>query len=182
MGTMSSKDNYAEVYLTANELRSYTNVLRRRSKRIYLWSIYTAILPGLIYALLVLLLHYNCDCSSATKETISLMVFYVTFFVMFLLQMRLYLRTGTLFNKVMDKCGELSDMVDWTTMRKRQVYSEIDPKIQQPIDEFFEYSMSTQCPFYGGKAKFKALRYLSMAEMIVVMVFSLLFTFGIIEI
>lgn len=182
MGAMSSKEKYAEIYLTANELHSYTNVLRRRSKRIYLWSIYTAILPGMIYALLITLLHHNCDCSSGTKQTISLMVFFVSFILVFLLQMRLYFRTGTLFNKVMDKCGELSDMVDWTTMRKRQVYSEIDPRIQQPIDEFFEYSMSGQCPFWGGRARFKALRYLSMVEMIVVMVFSLLFTFSIIEI
>ena len=179
---MNSKEKYGEVYRTAIELHHSTNFLRKKSRRIYLWSILTSFFPGVLYAVLLLLLHYNCDCSSESKQTISLMTFFVTFLVMLLMQTRSFFRIGTLFHKVMEICGELSDMVDWTTMRKRQVYSEIDPKIQKPIDEFFEFSMSTQCPFYGGKTKYKFFRYLSMVEMIVVMVFSLLFTFGIIVI
>ena len=180
---MNNKEKYADVYRTAQELRISTNLLRQKSKKIYFLSYLTAILPAAIYAfLLVFFSQTDCDCSSEAKQTISLMVFFVSFIVMFLLQMRLFFRTGTLFKEVMEKCGVLSDMVDWTSMRKRQVYSDVDPKIQDSINDFFEYSLSTQCPYYGGRAKYKSLRYLSIVEMITVMVFSLLFTFGVISI
>ena len=42
-------------------------------------------------------------------------------------------------------------MIDWTTMRKRQVYKSLEPELQKPIDEFYTYCISRVCPFYGGR-------------------------------
>jgi hypothetical protein len=85
------------------------------------------------------------------------------------------------FEEVKRICGELSDMVDWTSMRKRQVYNATDSKIQMAINEFYEYTMSTSCPFYGGKKRYYLLRMLAMLELLAIMVFSLLITFGLVS-
>ena len=58
----------------------------------------------------------------------------------------------SLFEDVQKLCGELSDMIDWTTMRKRQVYKPLEPELQESIDGFYNYCISRRCPFYGGKA------------------------------
>lgn len=179
---MNSKEKYSEVYRTAKELRKNTELLRKKSRLLYFLSYFTAIFPGLLYTTLILLLHLGNIYSSELRQAISLFMFYVVFFILLLLQIRLFLSVRNLFDEVMVKCGKLSDMVDWTAMRKRQIHSEVDPQIQESIDDFFEYSMSTLCPYYGGKAKYKSLRYLSIVEIIVVTIFSLLFTFGIIAI
>lgn len=86
-------------------------------------------------------------------------------------------KTRQLYLSVLSKCGELSDMVDWTTMRKRQLYHQLDEKIQEPINAFFEYSTSKLCPFHGGRKLFLSLQLLFQLELIACAAMSLVWTF-----
>ena len=94
---------------------------------------------------------------------------------------RAYYNLKVFYSEVKKQCGELSDMVDWETMRKRQVYKTLDPLIQRPIDFFYEFSRSKKCPFYGGEKRYKFLRLMSLVEVVLIMSISLLLTFGIIK-
>ena len=182
MAVMNSKEKYSEVFHTAMELHADTILLREKSRNLYVWSVYAAVVPIVVYFVLLFFLSNNDDYKPETKQVISLLSFFVLFLFFFYVQYRKFFRAGNIFKDVVKRCGELSDMVDWTTMRKRQVYSEVDEKIQKPIDEFYEYSMSPQCPFYGGKKRFKMLRYMVMVEAMIVMVISLLISFGVISV
>ena len=70
------------------------------------------------------------------------------------------------YNSVMEKCGDLTDSIDWSTMRKRQLYNNLDPEIQSSIDNFYEFCMSKDCPYYGGKK-----RYIIMTSLMIEMYF-----------
>lgn len=179
---MNSKEKYLEVFRTAIELREVTILLREKSRNLYVWSFCAAVVPIVVYFALLFFLSNNDDYKPEMKQVISLLSFFVLFLFFFYFQNRKFFRAGNIFKDVVKRCGELSDMVDWMTMRKRQVYSEVDERIQKPIDEFYEYSMSPQCPFGGGKKKFKMLRYMAIVEMIIVMVISFLMSLGVISI
>lgn len=178
---MNNKDKYLEVYQIAEDLSRSTFLLRKKSRGLYVWQIFTAVFPLGVYLTLLLLLSNSAPEKIDPYRMIPMMVCYVAFFCCFFICMRAYYRLGMLLNEVKEKCSELSDMVDWTTMRKKQIYNALDPKIQKSIDDFFDYSKSNLCPFYGGKTKYKLLRMLSLIEIIIVMTISLLITFGVIK-
>lgn len=175
-----NKDKYSEVYQVAEDLSRSTILLKKKSRSLYAWQIFTAVFPLGVYLILLLLLYNRMPENTDSYQTIPLMACYAAFICCFVICTRAYYRLGMLLNDVKVKFGELSDMVDWTTMRKKQIYSTLDPKLQQPIDAFFDYGKSKLCPFDGGKTRFKLLRMLSLVEIIIVMITSLLITFGII--
>lgn len=183
MATMNRKEKYAEVYKTAESLEANMNVLRMKSSQLYGWMRVMAFLPLAAYCLLFFVVFREQIGERAAYEAIPMTVSYVVFLLCFYIVSRRYYRLGLQFEEVKRICGELSDMVDWTSMRKRQVYNNtIDPKIQVAIDEFYEYTMSKSCPFYGGKKKYHWLRMVAMMELLAIMVFSLLITFGLVNI
>lgn len=63
----------------------------------------------------------------------------------------LYKRLRTLYDNTQNLCNKVSDAIDWTTMRKRQAYKNLEPELQEPINSFFSYCLSPFCPFYGGR-------------------------------
>lgn len=179
---MNSKEKYAEVYKTADSLNANMEVLRMKSGRLYGWMRVMALLPLVVYCLLFFVVFRDQIGEKEANEAIPMMVSYVVFLLCFYIVSRKYIRLRLQFEEVKRICGELSDMVDWTSMRKRQVYNNtIDPKIQVAIDEFYEYTMSTSCPFYGGKKRYRWLRMVAMTELLAIMVFSLLVTFGLVN-
>lgn len=88
---------------------------------------------------------------------------------------RLSKQTRGLYENVLQLCGELSDMIDWSTMRKRQVYKPLEQNLQNPIDDFYTYSISILCPFYGGKVLLNVLFICLMIEVLSIFVYALLF-------
>lgn len=179
---MNNKEKISEVYQIVEYLSRNTVILRVKSLRLSVWQVITALLPMVVYFSLLFLLPNDLFEKTETNQTIALIAGFVVFLFCFYVEIRLYYRLGMRFNEVKKACGELSDMIDWTTMRKKQVYNSLDPKIQQTIDGFYEYSMSTMCPFYGGKKKYKGLRLLSIVELVVVMFISILITFGFVNV
>lgn len=182
MATMSNKEKYAEVYKTADSLNANMEVLRIKSRQLYDWMLVIAIFPLVVYCTLIFVVFREQINEKEAYEAISMTASYVLFLMCFYIEGRKYFRLRLQFEEVKRICGELSDMVDWTSMRKRQVYNTIDPKIQVAIDEFYEYTMSHSCPFYGGKKRYRWLRMVAMIELLAIMVFSLLITFGLVNI
>ena len=178
---MKSKEKYLEVYKTAESLNANMTILRIMSRRMYGWMIVMAIFPLVIYCLLFFVVFKEQIGEKEAYEAIPMMVSYVVFLLCFYVVSRKYFRLRLQFEEVKRICGELSDMVDWTSMRKRQVYNATDSKIQMAINEFYEYTMSTSCPFYGGKKRYYLLRMIAMLELLAIMVFSLLITFGLVS-
>lgn len=183
MATMNSREKYAEVYKTADSLNVNMAILRMKSGQLFGWMRVMALFPLVVYCLLFFVVFREQIGEKAAYEAIPMTVSYVVFLLCFYIVSRKYFRLRLQFEEVKRICGELSDMVDWTSMRKRQVYNNtIDPKIQAAIDEFYEYTMSTSCPFYGGKKRYRWLRMVAMIELLVIMLFSLLITFGLVNV
>lgn len=178
---MNNNDKYSEIYRVAQELRVNTEILRNKSRWLYMWSYGVDIIPFFIYIALCTILYYSDSFSLESNQVISLLVFFVLYSLFIFIQTRKYYYLSSHFHDVMARCGELSDMVDWESMRKRQVYKAIDEKIQFSIDDFYDYSMSSNCPFYGGRRRYFLLRLVSLIEVITVIMLSLLMTFHVIE-
>lgn len=180
MVTMNNKEKYSEVYKTVEILNINMMILRKKSRQLYGWLYVWAILPAIVYCVFFLIAYKELISQKDTYIVVPLMVSYVVYLFCFYIVEKKYYRLRLLFDNVKSNCGELSDMVDWTTMRKRQIYNTtLDPKIQGAIDDFYEYTLSTSCPFYGGKVKYRMLRMISFSELISIMIYSLFVTSGV---
>lgn len=168
----SSKEKYSRIYSEAKELAEKTSLLKKRSILLLIMQILSLLLlPFFIIAIV-----------SSYKMTDSysevLLAFYSIVFLIFVLiyfWMRIIKKsTRERYLSLHSMCGELSDMVDWTTMRKRQLYHKLDEKIQGPIDSFYEYSISKICPYYGGRKLFFSLQLIYQFELLVCAAMSLI--------
>ena len=170
------KEKYSLLYVEARELSEKTSLLKKRSRLLLVLQIVS----------LLLLLIYMVAVAPSFKMTDShneaLLTFYSFVFLLFALiyfwMRNMNKKTRKLFFSVHSMCGDLSDMVDWTTMRKRQLYHQLDEKIQGSIDAFYEYSISLLCPYYGGKKLFLILQMLYQLELITCATMSLIWTFN----
>lgn len=170
-----SKEKYSRLYIEAKELSEKTSLLKKRCWQLFVLQIVSLLLlPFFMIAIAPL---FN------VTETLNeaLLTFYSIVFLLFALfyfwMRNMNKKTRQLYLSVLSKCGELSDMVDWTTMRKRQLYHQLDEKIQEPINAFFEYSTSKLCPFHGGRKLFLSLQLLFQLELIACAAMSLVWTF-----
>ena len=173
-----ANDKNIDLYLTARDLSAATSRLRLNSRRLFFLQLFAMLLPFFLYCLLMVLASVF-DVESL--ETLALVVFYLSFFVCLIRGMRLYYHLKSFYTEVKDRCGFLSDSIDWTIMRKKQVFGQLDDKIQLPIDAFYEYSSSSICPFYGGKARFTWGNILLFVIFLWVTVTALLRLFGVID-
>lgn len=171
----TSKEKYSQLYTEAKELSEKTSLLKKRSR----------LLLALQVASLLLLPFFLVIMAPLFKSTVTynevLMSFYSIVFLLFAIiyfwMRNMNKQTRKLYLSVHSKCGDLSDMVDWTTMRKKQLYHQLDEKIQEPIDAFYEYSVSKLCPYYGGRKLFLILQFLYQLELIACVAMSLVWTF-----
>ena len=179
---MSNEEKYSEVYSTARALQVNIFMLHKKSRNVLFWQIVTLILPAMFFFLTFFVVNKYFLIKVETSQSISFIVFYIVFMLCYFYAIRSYYNLKMFYGDVKKQCGELSDMVDWETMRKRQVYKTLDPLIQRPIDLFYEFSRSKQCPFYGGAKRYNFLRLMSIVEVVLVLSISFLYTFGIIDI
>ena len=171
----NSKEKYSQLYIEAKDLSEKTSLLKKRSRLLLVLQIVSLLL------LPFFMLAITPSFKMADTRNENLLFFYSIVFLLFALiyfwMRNMNKKTRKLYFFVHGKCGELSDMVDWTTMRKRQIYHQLDERIQEPIDAFYEYSVSKLCPYYGGRKLFLILQMLYQLELIACATMSLIWTF-----
>lgn len=171
---MAAKEKYTELYEKAALLGNQTRILRQRSILYYVS----------FSMMLVFLLLFSLVMIFSILPTIgedALFIKYLCIVFLFALitvimkwEQSLSKKTRDLYERVQQLCVELSDMIDWTTMRKRQIYKSLEPELQKPIDEFYIYSISRACPFYGGRALRNLMLIVFMIEALGIFAYSLL--------
>lgn len=148
MSPVLNTDKYAEVYSDAKQLSEKTFLLKRRSKMLLISGIYNLFLLPIYACLLYLLTDvYEVESKNMTVAIMSALLF--LFYVFYLLRRNELKKSIKLFFEVDRLYYKLSDMVDLTSMRKKQLYKELDVKIQKPLDDFSEYRISMLCPIYN---------------------------------
>ena len=124
--------------------------LKKRSWHLMYISLYSLfLLPFYVF-----FLNYLVNVRETTDKATVVLTLSVLLFLFFLLyfSQRIVLKNiYFLFFDVQKKWSELSDKVDWTEMRKKQLYNSLDERIQKPIDEFSRYRRSILCPMEGGR-------------------------------
>ena len=135
---LNTSDKYYQLYIEAEELSSKTSFLRKRCRLLLALQILSLLfLLFFLFALFPLLKSQE----PRNELLMSLYSFVFFLFAIFYFVIRIInKRTKRLYLSVLSKCGELSDMVDWTTMRKRQLYHQLDAKIQEPINDLLPCS------------------------------------------
>lgn len=177
---MSNEEKKSEVFAIAHALRFDVDKLYQKSRHIVMWQFFILFMPAVLSFIVFFVINKYFEVTAEIAQTVSFIIFYLAFLYYFFKITRSYYNLKILYNDVMRRCGELSDMVDWETMRRRQVYKTLDPRIQFSIDSFYEYSRSKLCPFYGGKKRYNYLRILSLLEFIFVVTLYCLYAFGVI--
>lgn len=171
----NTSDKYNQIYLEAKELSSKTSLLKKCSR--LLLASYAVVLLFILFFLFALFPFLKSpEPGDETMMTLYSIVF-ILFVLVYFGSRIINRKTKRLYLSVQSKCGELSDMVDWTTMRKRQLYHQLDARIQQPIDEFYEYSISKLCPYHGGLKLFTVMHLLLSFELLFCVVLTLIWTY-----
>jgi len=171
----NTSDKYNQIYLEAKELSSKTSLLKKCSR--LLLASYAVVLLFILFFLFALFPFLKSpEPGDETMMTLYSIVF-ILFVLVYFGSRIINRKTKRLYLSVQSKCGELSDMVDWTTMRKRQLYHQLDARIQQPIDEFYEYSISKLCPYHGGLKLFTVIHLLLSFELLFCVVLTLIWTY-----
>lgn len=146
MSPSLNADKYAEVYSDAKQLSEKTILLKRQSKLLLISNIYSLLLLPLYACLLYLLTDlYGVESKYMIVAITSVLL--SLFYILYSVRRNTLKKTMELFFEVDRLYNKLSDKVDWTSMRKRQLYNELDEKIQKTLDDFFEYRISMFCPF-----------------------------------
>lgn len=144
MPTPSNNDRYSEVAIEAKQLSQKQQALKKKNS-LFLWLL---VLRLLFLPFLVLLLLYF-EREGTDKNTIIIWLFGIMTFNYLFGFLLGYIRI-TLFNLYLDverKWSNLTDKVDWETMRKKQLYDELDERVQKAIDDFYRFNHSFYNPF-----------------------------------
>ena len=166
MPTSSNIDKYSEVYLEAKMLLYKISLLKRQSKLLLFMEFFSLLLLPIYFWLLYFLI-YVYETKEAIMVALPMSILLFCFFVFYLLQGRVEKKIFPLYYDVQIKWSELSDKVDWTTMRKKQLYSTLDKLIQEPLDEFSRYRHSVLCPAEGGRKMRSLLKTMFYLELLV---------------
>lgn len=165
MPSISDNDKYSKVYLEAKLLSEKISLLREKSKGLLFIELFSlTILP--IYVLALYLFIYVYESREKTLIVSVLGVILIVYLIFYFIRKTSYRKTITLNLEVRQKCNELSDSVDWITMRKKQLYNTLDERIQKPIDDFLSYSNSKLCPISGGRKLQLFIQILLLLEML----------------
>ena len=173
---MAAKEKYSELYEKAALLGNQTRILRQRSILYYV-----AFSMMLMFLLLFSLVMFFSIFPTIGEDALYIKYLCIVFLFMLTTvimkwEQSLSKKTRDLYESVQQLCEELSDMIDWTTMRKKQIYKSLEPELQKPIDEFYTYCISRACPFYGGRALRNIMFMVFMIEAFGIFAYSL-FTF-----
>ena len=171
----SSKEKYSQLYFEAKELSEKTLLLKKRSRLLFFLRIVSLLL--LPFFMIAVVPRFNVSDTNDEALLTFCSIVFLLFVLIYFWMRNMNKNTRKLYMSVHSKCGDLSDMVDWTTMRKRQLYHQLDEKIQESIDAFYDYSISKLCPYYGGRKLFLALQLLYQLELIACATMSLIWTF-----
>lgn len=171
---MSTKEKFPKLYVKAALLRRQTEILKKRSWLYYVFFLFMLVLPLLLFLLM------NLRVSpSVTEEHVYIKYIISALYILLLIiiidwEKRFSGKMHSQYKDVQEICGELSDMIDWTTMRKRQIYRSLPIELQEPIDNFYSYSSSFLCPFYGGKRIRNAMFVILSTETVGIFMYSLI--------
>lgn len=171
---MSAKEKYPELYKKAALLQRQTDILKMHSWLYYVFFSFMLLMP---LFLLLLLIVGNYSSVSEGYPFTKYVVFALYFLLLIVIvdwEKRLFGKILRLFEDAQNLCGELSDMIDWTTMRRRQIYNTLSTELQGPIDSFYTYTLSRLCPFYGGRRLKTAIFIILLVEAVGVFVYSLI--------
>lgn len=146
----SNNDKYSEVFIEAKMLSERISQLRRRSIALFYIDVLSLLyLPIYVLMLKFILRVHEYDHFTSVIMWMSILI--VIFFIIHLSKSRMIRIIYPLYFDVQRKWNELSDKVDWTTMRKKQLYGELDEKIQKPLDNFTRYRHSLINPVDSGR-------------------------------
>lgn len=147
MSSSSNNEKYSELYIEAKRLSRKIVLLKR-------WSIVLLIIRLqrlFILPIHVFLLNYFINVNETIDKPTIIHVFCVLWFFFFLLSFLIGIigrKLYPLYNDTQRDWNRLSDKVDWTEMRKKQLYSTLDKRIQKPIDNFSKFRRSILNPFF----------------------------------
>ena len=170
---MIHKDTYIELFNRAAELDSLTKALKRFSIQFYVYLLVSIVIPLLV----LLLLFFQAEHFFLLVKLILyiLLLVYIVFSIKTINDR--YNGISELYKTAQHICWELTDDIDWNTMRKRQIHRPLNPSLQNPIDRFYKYSLSVICPIYGGNVLRIILQLILVLEFLFTFVRSVSFIF-----
>lgn len=139
-----------EIYKKALLLKNQTKLLKKHSLKYFIHLLLYVSIPIFAFVYTYFFLAINDKNLWWIKLVVS---FLTLIFYMFVLKNddikhKVLVET---YNNTLQLCGELSDIIDWKTLRKRQIHKPLDPALQEPIDDFYMYSLSLICPEHRGR-------------------------------
>lgn len=168
---------YSQLYIEVCTLTKKTLLLKERSMLLLVLEIVSLmLLPYFFICLAPNLRSTDVKRESAYVQVIMSLIIFLIFFLLVLCANNMNKKTKKLFLDLHLKCGELSDMVGWTTMGEKQLCHVLDEKIQKPIDEFHEYFISILCLYFGGKKLFWILQLLFQIEILACVALTIIWT------
>ena len=154
------KEKYSDIYTKARQLKRETSILKQRCGRLWLYEILYAITLLTLLLIVMHIAHY-LELSKVVYADITFSLIAVVAIKYILRYISKYKNTTrSLCAKCEETSGQLSDMIDWGSMRKRQLYQDTDPYLESVLNDFFLFCISKKCPFHGGRKQFRALHLL----------------------
>lgn len=131
-------------------LNKQTEILKSTCKIIWA-SIYTITFYIIVYFVIIKVFHHYMS----VHILLLILCIHIILTIIAFKRLRQYIRkTRINFIECKNLSNKISDGVDWGIFRKRQLYKQLYPNIQNALDNFFYFRNSKLCLFSEGKRLF----------------------------